>query len=117
MGVDTKVLLTDPPEILEILRYAEDQYKGAVLTCTKASEIFWLKFTDGEDIRQLAIFPKGVCASDYADVCNTPAILISMGCWGNSEAVARRMAIKWGGMIMPNDCTDDWQNVTPQTAS
>ena len=110
MGVDTKVLLTNPPDVLDLLRYTDETYKRASLRCT-GSGAYQLQFADDGRDRILWVCPPGVCASDYADVHTGPAILISMGCWGNSEAIARRMAVKWGGMIMPNDCEDDWQNV------
>lgn len=121
MGVDTKVLLTNPPSILDLLAYAEETYSRAKLRFCKIGDggFYRLEFRDGKDQRTLSVFPPDECASDYADAHTGPAIYISMGCWGNSEAIARRLAIKYGGMVMPNDCTDDWQNVhrPPDTAA
>jgi hypothetical protein len=112
MGVDTKILLTGAPDILEVLKFADRTWGNASLHPFGARvDAYWLFFKDGKDERQLSVFPPGECASDYADVCAAPAVYMSMGCWGNSEAIARRFAIAFGGMIMPNDSTDDWQNV------
>ena len=110
MGVDTKVLLTSPPSLLELLDYADEKYSQATLS-KAGSDWYRLCFVDCGDKRALAVFPPYVCACDYDDVHTGPAILISMGCWGNSEAIARRLAVKFGGMIMPNDWRDDWQGV------
>ena len=114
MGVNTKVLLTNPPSILDLLQYVDETYGTAALRPTK-SGFYWLFFKDKNEPRHLSVFPPGECASDYADVHTGPAIYIIMGCWGNSEAIARRLAIRFGGMIMPNDSTDDWQTVRAPT--
>jgi hypothetical protein len=111
MGVDTKVLLTSAPDVIELLRFASAVWDNARLTTFGGVNAFWLSFEDGSDKRALAVFPPGECQEDYADVCKSPAVYISMGCWGNSEAIARRFAVKFGGMIMPDDSKDDWQNV------
>lgn len=110
MGIDTKILLTKAPDILDILRFATERWQDVKLSYTPAG-FYWLEFMDGRDQRQLSVSPPERCASDYADVHVGPAVYMSMGCWGNSEAIARRFAVHFGGMIMPNDCTDDWQNV------
>lgn len=112
MGIDTKALLTSAPDILELLKFADQTWEAASLRpFGGTTDAYWLSFRDGKDQRDLSVFAAGECSSDYADVCVAPAVLISMGYWGNSEAIARRFAIRFGGMIMPNDCSDDWQNV------
>lgn len=120
MGIDTKILLTNPPEITDLLRFADEQYEDAALKASLPQSLLWLSFKDGKDNRSLAVFPPGECASDYADVHTGPAILMSMGYWGNAEAIARRFTVKFGGMFMLNDCDGEWQTsgcpATPDSA-
>lgn len=116
MGVDTKALLTSAPDILDILNYVTERYRNASLMRAGVEPYFYyVDFKDGSDQRHVALFPPGKCASDYADFWPGPAVYISMGHWGNSELIARRMVVHFGGgFIQPNDCRDDWQRVEPE---
>lgn len=114
MGVDTKVLLTDPPSVLELMGFIATRYKEVSLRQAGISEDipwYWMSFNDGNDKRQLSVFPPELCSTDYDDVHDGPAMYISMGRWGNSVLIARRIAKHFGGFIMPNDCTDAWRYV------
>jgi len=107
MGVDTNVLLTENPSPLEILEWANEHYTKVNLTHS-GDDFYYLNFMEGEDQRHIAIFSNGNCMCDYADVSSKPCALLSMGMWGNSEVIARRLATHFGGLIKVNDCTDDW---------
>lgn len=114
MGIDTKILLTGETDILNVLRFAHETFKGANLQ-PAGHDFYWLNFKDGEDQRGLSVFPADVCASDYADVHTGPAILMSMGMWGNSEIIARKFAAKFGGLFMVDDSNGEWQSMPERT--
>ena len=117
MGVETRVLLTNPPDIIEILKHVTKHYRLAKLVAIRNSDTYRVAFRDGDDERVLSVFPPGCCAGDYADVHTGPAVLISMGCWGGSEAIARRLVAEFGGMMVLNDCTDEWQTAPEQNGT
>lgn len=108
MGVDTKILLTSNPSPLDVLVWVDKHYERVNITASSLEDFYYINFKDGEDERHVSFFTNGNCSSDYQDISSSPCAYLSMGCWGNSEVIARRMAIYFGGFIMVNDCSGDW---------
>ena len=112
MGVDTNAILTKAPTATDLLIWANKNYKGASLAVAGVDgDHFWLNFLDGEDQRILSIFVNNRVACDYGDLYTGDATFISMGMWGNSEVIARKLVSEFGGWLRVNDCVDDWKRL------
>jgi hypothetical protein len=46
---------------------------------------------------------------DYDDVTAEECTYLSLGAWGESVEIMEVLLKKYGGFIMRNDCTDDWE--------
>ena len=112
MGVDTKAILTKAPTATDLLIWADKNYKKANLTASHVdSRFFHLNFMDDKDQRNLAVFVDNSVACDYRDLYTGDATYISMGMWGNSEVIARKLVSEFGGWLRVNDCVDDWKRL------
>lgn len=108
MGVDTKALLKSNPQPLELMFWAQEHYKQVSLIPSGIGGFVYLNFKDGGDSRKLSIFYDGQCRGDWEDFYTGDATYISMGCWGNSERIARSLVRDFGGWFIVDDSKDDW---------
>jgi len=49
------------------------------------------------------------CKSDYEDITTDDCTYLSLGCWGESVEIMECLLRKYGGWIIRNDSTDDWE--------
>jgi len=108
MGIDTQALLTDAPSALDLLHWADEKYLMATLRPSGVENLYHINFKDGEDSRMLSVFVNNSVASDYKGLYTGDATFVSMGCWGNSEVIARKLVASFGGWLRVNDCEDEW---------
>ena len=113
MGVDTNVILTKAPTATDLLIWASKNYKQANLVAAgpDGDHFFYLNFMDGKNQRNLSVFVDNSVACDYRDLYTGDATFISMGMWGNSEVIARKLVSEFGGWLRVNDCEDDWKRL------
>jgi hypothetical protein len=114
MGISTNALLRIAPTALEIMLFLDSlpEVKSVNITPTGVEPDFlYCNFTWGKEIRNLGMFLNGNCSGDYSEFYTRPATFVTMGCWGASEVIARRLVKQFGGWIKVNDCTDDWTRI------
>lgn len=128
MGVDTKALLRGNIDTLQIARDLIELY-GA-----NRNEIS-VRFTFTDDYYQIIFYHRNMpnfgrdfdaarnwrgenarqmnvhyaCKSDYEDVTTDDCTYLSLGCWGESVEIMETLLRKYGGWIMRNDSSDDWE--------
>lgn len=67
---------------------------------------------DDVEHRNLSVFWKLNNSESYNEVTKGEDFtLIHMGMWGSSVQIAELLGRKFGGFIMRNDCSDDWEPI------
>ena len=130
MGVDTKALLNANVDVIQLandiveLYGADRDFVSVRLTFLKDyfQIVFYHKnmpkhkdgfaITDRQDWREKNTRQMNVhygCKGDYADITTDDCTLLSLGCWGESVEIMETLLKKYGGWIIRNDSTDDWE--------
>lgn len=129
MGADTKALLKvviDPVQIANDLielygtdrddvniRFTcfDDYYKIEFYHRNRPSYLAYsrdeVKSWLGNNTRQMSVHYG--CTSDYRDITTDDCTYLSLGCWGESVEIMECLLRKYGGWIIRNDSTDDWE--------
>jgi hypothetical protein len=128
MGIDTKALLRGRVEVMQIANDLIELYgtEGDKVSINFTFDAGFFKISfyhkdrpkfgtnfeearawNGKNIRSMCVFYN--CKSDYASVTTDECTMLSLGCWGESVEIMESLLCKYGGWIMRNDCTDEWE--------
>lgn len=128
MGVDTKALLRGKIDVVQIANDLVELYgtnrPDIAIQFTYSSEMYMITFYQknmpnfGIDFdaratwrtingRSMCVFYD--CKGDYANVTDEDCTYLTLGCWGESVEIMEILLRKYGGWIMRNDSTDDWE--------
>lgn len=134
MGVDTKALLKGKIDLVQLANdlvelYGTDRYE-VTIRFTFMDDYYRIRFYQrGRPVRTLGRIIQQEsedlklwfsenkrdmsvhygCKGDYAKITTDDCTYISLGCWGESVEIMECLLRKYGGWIMRNDSTDDWE--------
>ena len=119
MGVDAKALLTECDGPIAVAQFLnrQDFVRGVSLRMTDEPKFVWVDFEWRGEKRLMACFFDGNCISDYESVWPHSATLVSIGCWGFSDAIIMKMVRAFCGFYILNDGKDDWMPINAQAAT
>jgi hypothetical protein len=129
MGINTKALLNGKIDVMQLAADLISEY-GTDRTSVKIGltflddffHIFFdhvrpsvyreMPYTEKmewsrNNSRMMSVFYR--CECDYADVTTEPMTYLSLGASGDAVAIMESLLKKYGGYIMRNDCSDDWE--------
>lgn len=115
MGVNSKAVLTknglSPLEVMDFLNKLDHVSQVSITPALK--DFCRINFTWSGEARNLAVFYNGDCHCDYGHIWPYPAIYVSFGCWGFSDAIIMALVKEFGGFYQMNDCQDEWTKYEP----
>lgn len=111
MGVDAQAILTSAPDLREIMVYLAGKYEKVKAQTIADVDHFWVHFEDGKDQRRISCFFDNCVACDYDDLYTGNATFVSLGKWGNSSRIIRRLVAEFGGWVREDDCKGDWKRL------
>lgn len=116
MGVDSKAVLTkeglSPLDVMDFLEKL-DYVTKVNITPSGLEDFCRINFDWLEEQRNLAVFYNSSCQCDYEHIWPYPAIYVSFGCWGFSDAIIMALVKEFGGFYQMNDCQDEWTKYEP----
>jgi hypothetical protein len=128
MGIVTKALLRERVELLQIAKDLVDLYgtehRYMSIDFTFDEDFFKINFYHKDrpqfgthfdeartwqksNARSMSVFYN--CKGDYDRLTTEDSTYLSLGCWGDSVEIMEALLKKYGGWIVRNDSTDDWE--------
>ena len=128
MGVDTKALLKGKIELVQLANDLAELYgterRSISIHFTFDANFYKINFYhkdrpvfgydiaamkkwNQENFRSMCVFYN--LSDDYKDVTAEECTYLSLSTWGESVEIMEALLKKYGGYIIRNDCTDDWE--------